>query len=120
VADFQSQFQMISNFVQTAATTMFSKLDQLTFKMMIDQLKSTDYEAVRITLAQLVKERKPLSVPPIYFVSQAHPLPRVRAKAKAALKDIGCEHEVEKITKNKSIEEAVRALIDHYGNYRQL
>ena len=120
MVDFQSQFQVVADFVQNAAKGIFSKLDQITFKMVIDQLKSTDYEAVRITLDQLVKEKKPLSVPPIYFVAKAHPVPQVRTRAQQALRQLGCEQEVKNLTQGKSIEEAVRALIERYGNYRKL
>lgn len=95
-----------------------SKIDQITFRMLINHLKSTDFQVVSDTLEQLAKEKRSISLPPIYFLSVAHPDKRIRAKALNALKEIDQGNEVDKLVKDKEPEEAVRSLIEKYGNFR--
>ncbi len=81
-------------------------------------LKSDDPESVRIAIAQLVKEKNPLAIPPLYVVAKAHPGSFLREKAQSALDLIDPQHEAEKIAANKPYKEAVYALVHHYGNFR--
>jgi hypothetical protein len=67
---------------------------------------------------QLVKEKRPVSIPPLYVVAKAHPLVPLRGKAQAALKTLGVDEEVEKLTQGKEMKDAVKVLVEHYGNYK--
>lgn len=95
-----------------------SKIDQITFRMLIDCLKSPDYQVVVDTLAQLEKEGRPISIPPVYFLSTSHPDKRIRARAAQALANMGDTKEIENLTKGKEAKEAVGILIQKYGNFR--
>ena len=109
----------MADFVGQATQGIFNKIDQFTFKMLIDNLKSNDYDTVAEAIDQLVKEKRPLSIAPLYFVSRAHPNVHVRTKAGGAIRDLGLEDEVNKLTKDlPTIEEATKALIIKYGNYK--
>lgn len=119
MSDYIDKFQDLAGFVDNAAKSIMGKLDQFTFKMMINGLKSDDYEAVKGTIEQLEREKRPLSVPPLYFVSKEHPVKAVRDRATKALGIIANSSEIEQLTKGKSTEEAVKALIQEYGHYRQ-
>ncbi len=118
MTEFNSYLQSIENMVGGATRGFLAKLDHMTFKMTINGLKGTDYEAVAILIDQLVKERKAVSVPPLYVVAEAHPLIPIREKAKAALKALDPQNEIGTITSGKSMQEAVKALVEHYGNYK--
>ncbi len=119
VSDLTSGLQLVENMFKGAAKGLFSKIDQMTFKMTIDGLKSEDYEAISITIDQLVKENRPVSVPPLYVVSQAHPNVRVRKKAYEALKKLDPRGDFEKLTEGKPVEEAAKVLIQKYGNFKK-
>ncbi len=116
--DFAGQFQGMSDFLGNTAKNVFNKFDQLTFKMLVDNLKSSDTDAVFEAIEQIAREKKPLGVPPLYFVSRAHSHEIVRARAAKALDQMGYATEIEKLTAGKSIEESTRLLITHYGHYR--
>lgn len=119
MSEFIDKFQDLAGFVETKAKSIMGALDQLTFKMMVNQLKSNDYEAVKTTIEQLEKEGRPLTIPPLYFVSKEHPIKAIRDRAQLAIGKIGKMSDIERITKDKSTEEAVKELIKEYGHYRQ-
>ncbi|MBI1270656.1 hypothetical protein GC174_09505 [bacterium] len=118
MSEFIDKFQDLVGFVDTTAKSIMGKLDHFTFKMLVDGLKSTDYEAVKSNIEQLEREKRPLSIPPLYFVSQEHPRESIRLRAEKALATIGDKKEIEKVTRGKSTEEAVKALIERYGHYK--
>lgn len=118
MSDFVSQMQTVENAIKGTAKGLFAKIDQMTFRMTIDGLKSNDYEALCITIDQLVKEKKPVSIPPLYVVSEAHPNVRAREKAKEAIKSLDPKGEVERLVAGKSIKEATNALIERFGNFK--
>jgi hypothetical protein len=120
MSDYQSKFQSISEMVAETAHSIKSKIDHFTFKMLVNGLKHEDFEAVNTTIEQLAKEKNPMAIPPLYFVYKQHPLGRVREKAWKAIELIGDQAEVEKLTAGKEIEEAVKSLIQHYGNFKQI
>lgn len=119
MSEYKDKFQDLAGFVENAAKSIMGRLDQFTFKMMVDNLKSSDYESVKGTIEQLEREAKPLSIPPLYFVAQEHPVKQVRTRALQAVEKIGDKREIDKLTKGKSTEEAVKALIEEFGHYRQ-
>lgn len=104
--------------MRSAAGNVMSKLDQFTFKMLINNLKSTDYQAVVETLEQLEKEKRPISIPPVYLLSTSHPDNRIRVRAEKALAQIDPKGEAAKLVKDKDPKEAVGILIQKYGNFR--
>jgi len=89
------------------------------FNALVDCLKGNDYEAARIAIEQLVKEQKPVSIPPLYFVSQAHPNPRIKQKAAEGLRAFKQDKKIEELTTGKEIKEAVNALVQEFGNYQE-
>jgi hypothetical protein len=119
VSDWVSQFKTFNDSIGNAAKNVFNMIDMWSFKAVVNNLKSEDYDVVKSAVEQLVKEKRPLSIPPLYFVSQAHPNTHVRKIALKALQDLGVDQEVEKITKGKTVEEATKVLIETYGNYKQ-
>ncbi|MBZ0187751.1 MAG: hypothetical protein K8F91_16010, partial [Candidatus Obscuribacterales bacterium] len=112
MSDFHEKFQSMTEFVGGAAKSIMGRLDQFTFKILVDGLKADDYEAVVGTIEQLEKEKKPLSIPPLYFVSKAHPNNLLRQRAEKALANVGNIKEIEKLTDGKSTEDAVKVLIE--------
>jgi len=118
MTDLNSGLQMVEDLFRGASKGIFGKLDQMTFKMTINGLKSDDYEAICITIDQLVKEKKPVSIPPLYVVSQAHPNPRVRLKASEAVRSLDTHGTVPKLTEGKSVSDAAKALIEKFGNFK--
>jgi hypothetical protein len=118
VSELISGLKMVEDMLQGAAKGFFAKLDAMTFKMTLDGLKAEDYEAISITIDQLVKEHRSISIPPLYVVSQAHPNPAVRNKAYEALKKLDPKLEFEHLTEGKPVEEAAKVLIQRFGNYK--
>lgn len=104
--------------VRAAAGNVMGKLDQITFRMLINCLKSPDYQVVVDTLEQLEREKRPISIPPIFFLSVAHPDKRIRDRATKALSVMDDFSEIEKLTRGKEAKDAVGILIQKYGNYR--
>jgi hypothetical protein len=119
MSDYQSKFHSITDLVQGAAQSVMSKIDHFTFKMLVNCLKNEDFESANTAIEQLTKEKRPLSIPPLYYVWQAHPSKRIRDRAEKALDIIGDKAEIKSLTEGKNIEDAVRALIEHYGNFKQ-
>jgi hypothetical protein len=121
LSDFNTQFQAINDFLGNTTKGIFNKIDQFTFKMLVDNLKSNDPDSVMEAIEQLVKEKRPLGVPPLYFVSRAHPSDVVRGRAAKAIERMGYTKEVEEATKGKedNVQEATKALIIKFGNYKQ-
>jgi hypothetical protein len=119
VADFATEFKSFNDTLGKSLKGVLNMIDQWSFKSLVDGLKSEDYEAVATCIDQLVKENKPIAIPPLYFVANAHPNTHVRAKAAQALKQFGRDKEIEETTKGKSYEEGTKALIDLYGNYKR-
>lgn len=119
MSEFASKFAAVEEFLKSATGGIMGKLDAMTFKMLVNNLKDPDYQVVCVTLEQLGKEKRPIAIPPVYYVYTQHPDPRVREKAKKALAELDTKHEVEKLTKGKTVEDAVKTLISHYGNFRR-
>ena len=120
MSDFLKQLQMVEDAVKGATKGLIAKFDSLTFKMTIGGLKSEDPTAVMIAIEQLAKEKRDISIPPLYVVSQAHPLPNVRAKAEEALKGLDEDNEIPALTKGKDVKEAVNALVGRFGNFKKM
>lgn len=118
MADFISAFQSFEESLRSAAGNVMGKIDQMTFKMLINTLKSPDYQAVVDTLDQLGAEKRSISIPPIYFLSAAHPDKRIRARAASVLSSIDPKGEIPHLVEGKSPEDAVRTLIEKYGNFK--
>lgn len=119
MSDFAAQFKSLADTLGGAAKGVLSKIDQWSFQALINNLKDSDYDVVKDTIEQLVKERKPLSIPPLFFVSKMHPNTYARDLAAKALSQFGQDKEIELATQGKSVEDATRALIEKYGNYRR-
>ena len=119
MTDYSDKLNDLTSFLEGAAKSIMGKLDQFSFKMLVNNLKSNDYEAVKETIEQLEREKKPLGIPPLYFVSKEHPIPAVRKRAEEALGVLGDRALIEKLTKGKTTEESVKALIEEFGHYRQ-
>lgn len=117
--DFLSQIQHVESMVKGAAKGVYGMLDQFTFNMLINGLKGNDAQAVIICIDQLVKEKRPLSIPPIYVVAQAHPNDAVKQRAMRALHELDPKGEVEKLTEGKEVKEAVKILVEKYGLYKK-
>lgn len=118
VSDYGSQFNAMAEMVGGAAKGLYNKIDHMLFKALIACLKSEDYQAVSVAIDQLAKEKKPVSIPPLYFVSREHPNPQARMKAFEALKSFNQKEKIESLTAGKDTKEAVGALINEYGNYK--
>jgi hypothetical protein len=119
LSEFAAEFTKVADLVGGAAKGVMNKFDQLLFNALIGCLKSNDYEAVKTAIDQLVKENRPVSIPPLYFVSKAHPNDRAREKAQLALKAFDQDAKITEITAGKELKDAVAALVNEYGNYRQ-
>jgi len=119
VSELAAGLKMVEDMFHGATKGLFAKLDQVTFKMTLDGLKSEDYDAISITIDQLVKEHRAISIPPLYVVSQAHPNVRVRTKAYEALKQMDPDLEFERLTDGKPVQEAAHLLIERFGNYKK-
>lgn len=104
----------------SAAKGILNAIDHMLFKSLIACLKSQDYQACAIAIDQLVKEKKPIAIAPLYFVSQAHPNQKVRVKAQEGLKAFGQDKKINELTNNgqKDLKEAVGLLIEEFGNYK--
>jgi hypothetical protein len=118
VSDFSTQFKSFADSLGHAASGVMNKLDQWSFRMLVDNLKSNDFDAVKESIDQLTREKKPIGIPPLYFVSKLHPNPYARDAASKALHVFGHDKEIEDCTAGKAVEEATKALIDKFGNYR--
>jgi len=119
VGDFHDQFTSVAESVAHTAKGVLGAIDQMLFKALIACLKSDDVQAASIAIDQLAKEGKPLSVPPLYFVSKAHPSAIVQKKAEDALKSFKQDKKIAELTSGKDLEDAVKALIHEFGNYKQ-
>ncbi len=119
MSELASGLKMVEDLFHGATKGFFAKLDDVTFKMTLNGLKSEDYEAISITIDQLVKEHRAISIPPLYVVSQAHPNVRVRTKAYEALKQLDPDLEFEHLTEGKPVDEATRLLVQRYGNFKK-
>ncbi|HEY9776878.1 MAG TPA: hypothetical protein V6C81_24150 [Planktothrix sp.] len=120
MADFHTYLQYAENLIGGATKGIFAKIDQMTFKMVIEGLKRDDVQAVSIIIDQLVRERRPVSIPPLFVVAEKHPQEKIRVKAAEALHQLDPEGEVKRLTDGKTIEESVKILVEHYGNYKSL
>lgn len=116
--DFGKQFHNMAESLGNAAKGFMGKLDHFTFKMLIDNLKSNDQQVVFDTIEQLEKEKRPISIAPLFLVAKNHPGANVRKRAEKALSEMTDAAKLEQITAGKSIEEAVKALIQEYGHYK--
>ena len=119
MSDFHDQFAGIAESVAHTAKGVLGAIDQMLFKALIACLKSDDVQAATIAIEQLAKEGKPLSVAPLYYVSKAHPSTTVQHKAEDALKSFKQGKKIAELTAGKDLEEAVKALIHEFGNYKQ-
>lgn len=118
MSDFVSEFSKMTEMVGGAAKGVLNKFDHMLFNALIGCLKSNDYEAVKVAVEQLVKEKRPVSIPPLYFVSKAHPIERIREVAAKGLGAFKQEAKIAELTEGKEVKEAVEALIKEFGNYR--
>lgn len=118
MANFDSYFQAVENAISGATKGFMAKLDHVTFTMTINGLKGNDYQAVSIIIDQLVKEHRSVSIPPLYVVAKAHPNLRIREKAQSALEQLDAAQQIESLTKDLAMKEAVATLVKHYGNYK--
>ncbi len=116
--EFSKQLHSVTESISGAAKGFMSYLDHLTFKMLIDNLKANDLQVVIDTISQLEKEKRPLSIAPLYFVSKNHPNPKVREQAQKAVLSMVDPAELEKLTAGKTSEEATKILIQEFGHYR--
>ena len=119
VGDFATQFKSLSDSVQNAAKTVLNILDQWSFKALVDNLKQTDPDVFKDTVDQMVKEQKPLCIAPLFFVSRMHPIEYCRNYAAKGLKAFGKDKDIEQATAGKTPEEATKALIEKFGNYKR-
>lgn len=119
MSDFQQKFQSVTDMVHGTAQSIMGKIDHFTFKMLVNCLRNEDFEAANTAIEQLTKEKRPLSIPPLYYVWKAHPNQRIRERAEKALEIIDNKETIIKMTDGKSLEEAVKTLIEHYGNFKQ-
>lgn len=120
MSDFLKHLQMVEEAVKGATKGFMAKFDSMTFKMTIGGLKSEDPTAAMIAIEQLAKEKRDISIPPLYVVSKAHPLPTVRTKAEEALKGLDEDNEIPELTKGKEVKEAVNALVARFGNFKKM
>jgi len=104
--------------IKGAAASIASYLDLVSFKMVVNTLKSEDPHAVKNAIDQLVKEKRPVAIPPLYLVSTSHPTGWVRAQAKKGLAELIEEPELTRLTEGKDVKAALGALIEKFGNYR--
>ena len=118
MSDFAVEFSKVADLVSGAAKGVLNKFDQMLFNALIGCLKSEDYEAVKVAVEQLVKENRPVSIPPLYFVSKAHPNDRAKEKARVGLSQFNQDEKIRELTEGKDLKEAVAALMAEYGNYR--
>lgn len=118
MADLNSYLQYVEGLVGNATKGFLAKLDHMTYKMTVDGLKGTDYDSVAIIIDQLVKEKRSVCIPPLYVVSKAHPVIPIRTKAEKALRELDPAGEVQKLTDGKEMQPAVKALVEHFGNYK--
>lgn len=119
MSDFVGEFGKITDLVSGAAKGVMNKFDHILFNALVGCLKSNDYEAVQVAVDQLVKENRPVSIPPLYFVSKAHPIERIREKARTGLSAFKQDAKIAELTEGKEIKAAVEALIKEFGNYRE-
>lgn len=118
MADFATSFQAFEEMLRSASDNVLGKFDRFTFKMLVNNLKSTDFQVVKDTLEQLGKEKRPISIPPVYYVYAEHPDNRLRMVAEKSLHEIDPTGDWQKVTKGKSTKDAVMELIKLYGNFR--
>ena len=117
-AEFKTGIKILEEHIKSCANSVFAAMDRFTFRMLINALKSSDPEAIKGTINQLVKEKRPLAIPPLYLVSVAHSSAQARKYALEGLKTLVPENKIEEIVKGKNIEGAVQALIKEFGHYR--
>ncbi len=122
MSDFVTQFAQIDEFIRNSAKSVMSKIDHFTFKMLVDNLKSPDAESVVDTMHQLVKEKKPQAIPPLYFVYRMHANNWVRTEAQKAMKELAPGEDIDKLTykdgKELEVKDAIGILIEKFGHYR--
>ncbi len=104
--------------MKTATSGIKQKFDRVTFRMLVDCLKSDDAEAVRVAIEQLAKEKSSVAIPPLYVVAKAHPSLSIREKAAHVLMQLDPSGEAGKIADGKQYKEAVVELVKHFGNYK--
>ena len=120
MSDFLKNLQMVEEAVKGATKGFMAKFDAMTFKMTIGGLKSNDPTAVMISIEQLAKEKRDVSIPPLYVVWKGHPVQAVRDKAEEALKQLDEDNEIPALTKGLEVKEAVAALVARFGNFKKL
>ncbi len=116
--DFENQLAGLLHSVGTATRGVFGAIDKMLFQAVINGLKSEDFEAASISIDQLAKEKKTISIAPLYLVYKSHPNQRVRVKAGEALKAFGEDEKIRELTEGKEIKEAMKSLIEEFGNFK--
>jgi hypothetical protein len=119
LSDFGTQFKSFTETLGSAAKGVLSKIDQWSFQAVVNNLKDSDFEIAKDAIDELVKSQRPLAIPPLYFVSKMHPNVHIRPYAEKALRSFGKDKEIEQACAGKSPEEATKALIDLFGNYKR-
>lgn len=118
LADFATKFQAIEEMVRSAGESVLGKFDRFTFKLLVNNLKSPDFQVVKDTLEQLGKEKRPVAIPPVFYVYAEHPDNRLRVLAEKSLQELDPTGEWQTLTKGKSTKEGVTELINKFGHYR--
>lgn len=118
MADFATSFQAIEELLRSAGDSVMGRVDRFTFKMLVNNLKSPDFQVVKDTLEQLAKEKRTVAIPPVYYVYAEHPDNRLRIVAERALNDLDPTKEWHSATTGKATKDAVTVLIHKYGNFR--
>lgn len=116
--DFAKGFIKMTAELGSKTKGIMGKLDQMTFNMLIDNLKSNDQQVVFDTIGQLEKEKRPISIAPMYFVWKNHPNKNIRERAAKALANMTDMNKIEKLTEGKQIEEAIKVLIEEFGHFK--
>jgi hypothetical protein len=115
--NFLSGLNEIESFISHTYTSLATKLDQISYRWTIEQLKSPDPEAVKLIIDQLAKEKNPTSIAPLYLVSSAHPTAWVRQRAKEALSQLISESELQACIQDQNTAHAVKSLLNKYGHF---
>ena len=116
--EFTTYLKLLDEQVRSAARSLRSSFDRITFKMLVDTLKSDDPLAVKAAIEQLVKEERPEAVAPLFVVARAHPSPWLRQEAEAGLAQLVPADKLKELTDGKDIGGCVKALVAEFGSYR--
>lgn len=106
-------------YLSKTGKSIAANIDRITFCLLVDCLKSSDPQAVIEVIDQLEKEKRPLAIAPLYLVCKAHPNAYVCQRARMALKAFVSEQELSSLVEDQNLNDAIKALIEKYGHYRE-